>query len=184
MVVEAAFRSGYMHGPAVLYEDVMGLALAAFKMHGPVQHGRLRRRLRQKGPCLMCEEGYGHASKGFVKKKIVQQGRDLSELLGLARRTEPYWRKAVCGTCAGTVSTRRCRQHLIEDESLGLGDDISAHRSLVTYLATHLVKYARSFQFQFKGSQTEEDTAALISAVGWCSGWGLFLSIMGETDIV
>ncbi len=127
MVVEAAFRSTYMHGPAVLYEDVMGLALAAFEMHGPGQHGRLRRRLRQKGPCLMCEEGYGHESKGFVKKKIVQQGRDLTELLGLARRTEPYWRNAVCGTCAGTASTRRCRQHLIEDESPGLADDISVH---------------------------------------------------------
>ncbi len=74
MVVEAAFRSGYMHGPAVLYEDVMGLAMAAFEMHGPGQYGRLRRRLRQKGPCLMCEEGYGHESKGFVKKKSYSKG--------------------------------------------------------------------------------------------------------------
>jgi hypothetical protein len=184
MAVEAAFRSGYMHGPAVLYEDVMGLASTAFKMHGPAQHGRLKRRLRQKGPCLMCEEEYGPDSTGFVKKKIVQQGRDLSELLGLARRTEPHWRKSVCGTCAGTASNRRCREHLIEDESMGLADDIPAHSALVNYISAHLVKYARSFQFQYKGSQTEEDTAALISAVGWCSGWGLFLSIMNETNVV
>ena len=122
-------------------------------------------------------------ARDLLKKKIVQQGRDLTELLGLARRTEPYWRNAVCGTCAGTASTRRCRQHLIEDESPGLADDISVHSSLVTYLSTHLVKYARSFQFEFKGSQTEEDTAALISAVGWCSGWSTFLSIVGDRNI-
>lgn len=132
----------------------------------------------------MCEEEYGPDSTGFVKKKIVQQGRDLSELLGLARRTEPHWRKSVCGTCAGTASNRRCREHLIEDESMGLADDIPAHSALVNYISAHLVKYARSFQFQYKGSQTEEDTAALISAVGWCSGWGLFLSIMNETNVV
>jgi len=184
MAVEAAFRSGYMHGPAVLYEDVMGLALTAVDMQGPMQHKRLKRRLRGKGPCLMCEEGYGTGSKGFVKKKIVEQGRDLSELKRLARRTEQYWRKSVCGRCAGTDSAQRCRRHLVEDCLPDSSDEISERRSFVSYLTRHLVRFARSFQFEFKGSQTDEDTAALISAVGWCSGWGLFLSIMGETNIV
>ena len=182
MIVEASFRSGYMHGPALLYEDLMRAALNAFQLNGPAQHGRLRRRLRDKGPCLMCEEGYGPHSKGIVKEKIVRQGRDLGELLRLAKRTEPYWRDTICGRCAGTASTLRCRQHLIEDESSRLAGEMSVHRSSVTYIFDHLVKYARSFQFEFQGSQTEEDTAALISAVGWCSGWRLLLSIMGETN--
>ena len=80
MSVEAAFRSGYMHGPAVLYEDVMSLAVVAFDVRGPMQTGRLKRRIRQKGPCLMCEEEYGPDSTGFVRPEIVTQGRDLSEL--------------------------------------------------------------------------------------------------------
>jgi hypothetical protein len=181
MVVEAAFRSGYMHGPAVLYEDVMGLALAAFEMRGPMKHGRLRRRLRLQGPCLMCEDEYGPNSKGFVKPHIVEQGRDLQELQSLARRTSGYWEKAVCGKCSGEDNPVRCRKHFIEDGSLGLVPDFSAAEALVSYVVRHLEIYARSFQFEFKGTQTLEDEAALISAVGWCSGWKLILSTVGHT---
>ncbi len=180
--VEAAFRSGYMHGPAIMYEDLMGLALRAFQMHGPVQRGRLRRRLRQRGPCLMCEEGYGPASTGFVKQQIVDQGRNLVELKRMAQTTRRYWQKAVCGRCSGTGSTQRCRRHFIEDESLRLNGGVTDHRSLVTYVSDHLVRYARSFQFEFRGSGTEEDIAALLSAIGWCSGWRTFLAITGETN--
>jgi hypothetical protein len=179
MVMEAAFRSGYMHGPAVLYEDVMGRALSAFNMLGPMQHGRLKRRLRQNGPCLMCEEGYGTKSVGFVKPRIVKQGRDLSEFRSLARSTFPFWKTAVCGRCSGDGSPARCRRHLVEDEDTGLVADLSHARELVNYIVCHLVRYARSFQFEFQGTKTLEDEAALISAVGWCNGWKLFLSIVG-----
>jgi len=176
MVVEAAFRSGYMHGPAVLYEDVMGLASAAFEMRGPMQHERLTRRLRRQGPCLMCEESYGPDSKWFVKPQIVMQGRDLSEFRSLAQSTFPYWQTAVCGRCSGDDSPARCRRHLVEDVSAGLLGDLSPARDLVAHIVHHLVRYARSFQFEFKGTHTLEDEAALICAVGWCSGWKLFLS--------
>lgn len=179
MVVEAAFRSGYMHGPAVLYDDVMGLALAAFEMRGPLQQGRLKRRLLQKGPCLMCEEGYGADSKGFVKPQIVVQGRDMSEFRSLVQSTFPYWQSTVCGRCSGDSSPVRCRRHLVEDESAGIINDLSPARELVSHILHHLVRYARSFQFEFRGTQTMEDEAALISSVGWCSGWKLFLSIVG-----
>ncbi|MDQ7784907.1 MAG: hypothetical protein RDU20_18635 [Desulfomonilaceae bacterium] len=179
MVVEAAFRSGYMHGPAVLYEDLMGPAMGAFKMLGPMQHGRLKRRLRLRGPCLMCEEGFGPDSQGYVRTDIIRQGRDLRALQSLARRTARYWTETVCGKCSGDDSPIRCRRHLIEDAAIGQSDDFSSHRAHVTYIAQHLVAYAGSFQFEFKGTQTLEDEAALISAVGWCSGWKLFLSIVG-----
>jgi len=179
MVVEAAFRNGFMHGPAVLYEDVMGLALEAFKMQGPMQHGRLKRRLREQGQCLMCESGFGPDSRWFVKPQIIRQGRDLTELQGLARSTSPYWLRDVCGKCSGNGSPIRCRRHLVEDESLGLIDDLSSSRALVSGIVDRLIKFARSFQFEFQGTQTLADAAALISAVGWCSGWELFLSIVG-----
>ncbi|MCA1959312.1 MAG: hypothetical protein LDL33_00850 [Desulfomonile sp.] len=178
MIVEAAFRSGFMHGPAVLYQDVVGLAVEAFEMQGPAQLGRLRRRLRAKGPCLMCEEGYGSESKGFVKPNIVVQGRDLSEFRSFALRTLPYWRNDICGKCSGSGSAVRCREHLVEDESARFGEDLSNHRALISDIHRRLTRYARSFQFEFRGTNTLEDTAALISAVGWCSGWTLFLSII------
>lgn len=184
MIVEAAFRSGYMHGPAVLYHDVIGLAVEAFEMQGPMQHGRLRRRLRTKGPCLMCEEGYGSETKGFVKPTIVVQGRDLTEIRSFARRTSSYWKDDVCGICSGNGSPVRCRGHLVEEESAGLIADMSAHRALISDIDRRLNQYARSFQFEFRGTNTQEDTAALISAVGWCSGWRLFLSIVDAPGIV
>jgi hypothetical protein len=184
MIVEAAFRSGYMHGPAVLYEDVIGLALTAFEMHGPVQRGRLRRRLQQKERCLMCEEGFGPDSQWFVKPHIVAQGRDLSQFRALAKRTLPYWAESVCGICAGKGSEQRCRRHFIEAEQIDEPSEVPKSRALVNDIYDHLAKYARSFQFEYHGTQTEEDMASLVSAVGWCCGWGILLSIVGKEYLV
>jgi len=178
MIVEAAFRSAHMHGPAVLYEDVMRLALSAFEIRGPMQIGRLKRRLRSQGPCLMCESGFGPDNQWFVKPEIVRQGRDMTNFIALARRTFPYWRDSVCGDCSGDGSPVRCRMHLMENQSLALADDLSDARALVFKIAHDLMKFARSFQFEFQGTRTIEDAAALISAVGWLTGWRLFLSIV------
>ncbi len=180
MVVEAAFRSGYMHGPAVLYEDVMRQAFTVFGLHGLMQYERLKRRLRAKGACLMCEEGYGANSHWFVKPQLVVQGRNLSEFRTLAKRTFPYWQESVCGICAGTGVEQRCRKHFIEEDDQK--DYLSKSRALVNNIFDHLVNYARASQFEYHGTQTEEDMASLISAVGWCCGWGILLSIMGQED--
>ena len=183
MAVEASFRGGYMHGPAVLYEDIMLRALAAFDLQGPLQHERLKQRLRSKGPCLMCEEGYGADSEGIIKPDRVEQGRDLGPLQTLAQRTGQYWRRNVCGLCSGDGSTVRCRRHLIEDQSRGLIQDLSPHRLAVSNLVHHMIKFARSFQFEFQGTQTLEDASVLISCVGWLSGWGTFLRIVNVSIV-
>ncbi|MDA8406683.1 MAG: hypothetical protein M0T73_07495 [Deltaproteobacteria bacterium] len=183
MAVEASFRGGYMHGPAVLYEDVICRALAAFDLQGPLRHERLKQRLRSKGPCLMCEEGYGADSIGMIKPERVEKGRDLGLLLTFAQSTSPYWRRNVCGLCSGDGSTVRCRRHLIEDQSGGLVQDLLPHRSLVSNLARHMTKFARSFQVEFQRTQTLEDASALISCVGWLSGWGAFLRIVDLSTV-
>jgi hypothetical protein len=58
----------------------------------------------------------------------------------------------------------------------------SIHHSHVEYIFHHLSLYHRSFRLEFHGTETVEDMAALISAVGWCSGWKLFLSIFAKED--
>jgi hypothetical protein len=178
LLVEAAFYQGYMHGPALLYEDLLKPALPAFCLQGPLKNLRLARNLRNRGPCHMCEMGYGPESKGIVNPERIERGRDVTQLFTLARRTEKYWEKAICGRCAGNGSIQRCRRHLIEDASMGLIDRFSTHSALVEYIFHHLSLYYRSFRLEFHGTETEEDRAALISAVGWCSGWGIFLSIL------
>lgn len=178
MAVESSFRHGYMHGPAVLYEDIMGRALDAFDLKGPLRYQRIKQRLRSKGRCLMCEEGYGVGSNGIIKPDRVAQGRDLSPLQTLAKTTDPYWRKNVCGLCSGDGSIVRCRKHLVEDLTVGLIQDLAPHMFLVSNLAHHMSKFARSFQLEFQGTQTVDDDAALISCVGWLSGWDTFLRIL------
>jgi len=176
--VEAAFRSGFLHGPAILYEDIMERALACFDVQRPMKSRRLWKRLRQKGACMMCEEGYGPDSSGIARAEIMKTGNDLTELRTFARRTMPYWEKAVCGICAGNASRQRCRIHLIQGSHGELIDDVSLHQELVHDIVRHLRTYSPSFQLEYKGTDTEEDQAALVSAAGWCSGWQLFLSII------
>lgn len=180
IMVEAAFRQGYMHGPAVLYEDLMSRARAAFAVRGPMQAFRVRRNVRARGPCHMCEMKYGPDSKGKMDEERFHIGRDPGELKKLALKTSTYWQKALCGTCAGIVDSRqRCRVHLIEEISHRKTDDLSPHARFVDSIAHHMRVYARSFCHGYHETRTDEGLAALFSAVGWCSGWRSFLSIIG-----
>ncbi len=176
--VEAAFRRGYLHGPAILYEDLMDRARALLAARSPLKPWRTMRRFREGRPCLMCEGGYGHQSQGAARPEIVQRGRDVGELRAWASEHAPHWRNAVCGRCVGDPSAERCRRHLIEEVSRGIIRDLSPHIALVDKIARHLRAYSRSFRQGFQGTETAEDRAALISAVGWCAGWKTFVSIM------
>jgi hypothetical protein len=183
ILVEAAFRQGFMHGPALLYDDLLEPALPAFHLQGPLKTWRLARNLSNKGPCPMCEMGFGPDSIGKARPDVIERGRDVTELLTLARKTERYWEKAICGRCAKNGSIQRCRRHLIEDASIGLINGFSTHLSLVEYICHHISRYYRSFRLEFQGTETEENMAALISAVGWCSGWGIFLRIYARGNL-
>jgi len=178
--VEAAFRHGWMPGPAVLYEDLMSRALRAVRFGHLLRGWPLPVTLREKGPCLMCEAGFGPDSPGFAAPALVARGRDPSQLRSLARTTRPFWEPAVCGRCAGTGAVPRCRRHLVADIWHGVAGDLALHRSLVSDIRSRLVRYARSFRFEYRGTATGEDMGALIAAVGWCSGWRPILGIDGE----
>ncbi len=179
IAVEAAFRDWYMHGPAILYADLMRRAAALFDIYGPMQNTRVRISLRGWKHCLMCEVGFGPCSRSFAPVELIKRGRDLSRLRSMAQRTRLHWEKAVCGNCAGNGSVARCRKHFLEDP--GSAMSLQRQKELVTYIFHHVAKYSCSFCVGFHGTETEEDIAALIMAVGWCSGWGIFLSIMSES---
>jgi hypothetical protein len=176
--IDAAFRRGWMHGPAILYLDLLEQTCAALNFKGPLQRFRTIRRLKDKAPCLMCEAGFGPDTIGKAQEEVIKRGRDFSELQKFARETQEYWRKAVCGLCVGSASRLRCRAHLIADLSLGSDIDLSRQYGLLADILYHVRLYANSFRMEFHGTETEEDKAALISAVGWCSGWKTFLSLI------
>ena len=183
MIVESAFRHSYFHGPSIVYEDIMGRAVTAFEFSGPLQNLRLKTRLREKGSCIMCEMGYGPRTEGHVRMEIIETGGNPGHLRSFALKTEKYWARTVCGRCAANESAIRCRRHLIEDLTEESCDDrISGHRELLRNLYGHLTVYARSFRLEYHGIATEEDMAALISAVGWCSGWKPLFQIIGKSQ--
>lgn len=182
LLVEAAFYRGYMHGASLLYEDLLFRALSVFNLGDPFKYWRLQRRLERKGPCPMCEMGFGPHSKGVARAYIIETGRSASELYVLAHSTQQYWEGTICGRCMGDGSVQRCRPHLIQDISFGLIKELSIHKRLVNYIYDHIRLYHRSFRLEYQGSGTIEDMAALISAVGWCSGWKTFLSIFSKEN--
>lgn len=179
LAVETAFRHGYLHGPALLYQDLMERALGALERAGPWLAPRLVRKLRPTSPCLMCEMDLRRRGGGAAREELFEQGRDAQPLRAFADMTQPYWRSTVCGRCLGDGSTPRCRPHLREDARGRRVADLAAQRELAGYITTHVTAYARSFRWERRDTETNEDRAALIGAVGWCSGWQAWLPLLG-----
>lgn len=174
--VEAACRHGYLHGPAILYADLMGRAARAFEAPLPLLRRQLARRLRERGPCLMCDLGYGPRSESFIVPQMLAAGRDPSQLVRFLRATEPQWRSAVCGVCARNGALARCRIHLREALRTGAVLELDAQRLLVAQILGHVQRFDDSFSWDKRGTDTPADRAALVSAAGWCSGWDALLA--------
>lgn len=177
--VESSYRSGYLHGPAVLYEDLMGRAAKAFEMKGPLRLKRAVHKLRNRGPCLMCEMELGPNSSGMASPHLLDKGKDWSVIKALALRTRAYWERMVCGKCAKNDSPMLCRQHLIENQAKVNDAGFVIQKGLVEKIERRVRNYSRSFRWEYRGTETEEDPAGLLAAVGWCSGWGPLLRLVG-----
>lgn len=179
IAVEAAFRHCHFHGPAIVYAELMASASRALAVAGPFAGTRLARRLRAKNGCLMCELAIGSESPGYAPAYRLEIGRDLSQLRGFVEATEPYWRKAVCGRCDRSMAQVRCRVHLLQDLAQDPLLCLQPHRDLVANVAGYLARYDDSFRWERRGTDTVEDRAALLSAVGWCGGWATLVALLG-----
>lgn len=176
--VEATFRHQFMHGPAILYADLVSRGLAAFRIRGPGRNARIGERLRSKGPCHMCELGYGPDSTGFVRRDRLALARETRSWLEFLIGTRQGWNGWVCGRCAGAPTLVRCRPHLVEELSGHVATEMELQRKVLEALAGHLSRYERSFMWDFRGTAGEDDRAALVGAVGWCTGWRPFLDAL------
>jgi hypothetical protein len=179
--MEAAFRHHYLHGPAVLYDDLMTRACAAFDLAGLGATRRLAGRLRAHSPCYVCALGIDERSDGYVREGWLAIARDPGAWQRFAEATRAHWADDVCGTCAGSASPRRCRAHLADDLAQGRVREIEPYRADVERIAAHLRRYHDSFSWDKQGTDTLADRAALVSAAGWCSGWQGLLALAGST---
>lgn len=89
VLVEASFRHGYMHGPAILYEDLLEPAVRAANFWGPLKSWRLLKSLRNKGPCMMCEMNLGPEKRGAATADLVERGRGPGKLQASPRAPNP-----------------------------------------------------------------------------------------------
>jgi hypothetical protein len=122
----------------------------------------------------MCGMDYGPESIGYPNRKALKEGRDLTNLRSFALETKPYWQQYVCGLCLGQEGQGvLCRPHLLSMLSHGRSTEggVEAQKRLVEYLAEQLAAYSRSFRWGWHDTETTENKAALITAIGWCSGW-------------
>lgn len=179
VAVEASYRHGFMHGPALFYHNLLERGHAAFDLAGPFKPQRVAWHLRPTGPCMMCDMGYGPATPGAASPDLIECGRDLEYLRAFAEETRAHWKQTACGRCLGDGSLARCRVHLREDASCGDALDPAAHRALLERTFERLSAYAKSSVWGYRHLESEEGRAALITTIGWCSGWRPLIRLVG-----
>ena len=179
LIVESAFRGRYLHGPALLYDDLMQSAKNEFPKHGPWLHRRLAWRLHASRRCYLCDLGASPVASGFIREDRLRKGRDTRPWRSFLTETRRFWKSDVCGICArnGLRLPGRCRRHLCADIVAGRHLDLPDQKERVERTAARLRRYADSFGWEMRGTATSEDRAGLVAAIGWCAGWSELLAL-------
>ena len=55
-----------------------------------------------------------------------------------------------------------------------------AQHDTVDRISSHLARFENSFRWAQRNTDTDEDRGALISAIGWCSGWTELIGLFGS----
>jgi len=180
LAVDMSFRPGYLLDPAILYEDLLDCCLARIPTFGPFKALRFVRQLRPKGPCIMCAMRIYRAAGCMPRAGLIEQGQCTDQLLGLALRYQDYWRDTVCGLCGGGGIEMVCRQHLIECSERISPDRFERVHHLLATTAARVRNLSWSFIWENRGSEAPQDSGALLTAIGWMSGWRPLLALINE----
>jgi hypothetical protein len=172
--VEMSFRDEYLLGPTILYAELIDKALHAIDVPRSVGLHSLEHELRARGPCFLCAMNLQNASAGVSPQTRLDRGRDNSKLRNFAGRLEGVWYSSLCLDCSGQESAEnapiRCRRHLVAAMKARIPVDVAAQESILRNLFSRVTRYQQSF---LVGGPEASDhgRAALIAAIGWCSGW-------------
>ena len=181
--VEMSFRKRHFLGPVILYRALIDKAVQAVHVPKRIGARSLMRQLRAGGPCRLCELNIPDAAAGASSPARLDRGRDSSRLRAFAAGLELLWRPAVCAVCAGEIggvaSSSRCRRHLLDDMRMRRPADLAWQRSTLQELSGRLARYEESF-VAGADEPRDEDRAALVSSIGWCSGWRLLLALVSN----
>jgi hypothetical protein len=165
--IEMSFRDQYLLGPTILYTELIGKAVHA------IDRPRFTAGydFRTGDPCVFCTMNLRHANAGACPQVRLARGRDISNLRDFASRLRPLWSAYLCPDCSGQAgSPMRCRRHLLAAIEAGAPVDFRIERYVLDGLSDRMTRYQKSFLAE--GPQVNDhDRAALIAAIGWCSGW-------------
>jgi hypothetical protein len=181
--IEMSFRDQYLLGPTILYGELIEKSLRAINSRQRIGLHSVMRRLRAAGPCFLCAMNLKNASAGVSPQARLDQGRDNSQLRNFASKLEPVWRNSLCSDCLGRESDemapKRCRQHLLAAMNARTPIDIAAQKNMLQDMFDRVARYHRSFVLGGPKA-SDQDGAALIAAIGWCSGWRPLLALLRE----
>jgi hypothetical protein len=162
-VAECVYRVS-LHSTAILYEDLMGRAVAVLRRPALSDHARLRR-LEARGPCITCDylEIARDGDPSFRDRQERVNRRELfTRLLGDAR---PVWESRTCPLCLGGDGVV-CRPHLLA----GAAEITPELSSRLDELHGRLTVFAKSMRWQGPTS-TPDERASWVEALGWFAGW-------------
>ncbi len=180
LMVEASLRRSFLMGPTVLYNDILGRAASVLHAGGPLRRMRLLVGLHDRGRCLICSMKLKPSQRPYAAVDVIERSRDATPLIDFALSTKEHWDDLVCGSCREDDSPVRCRRHLIEDLWKGTAGDIDEHRKHLALIRRNLAAYGRSFRWENRGTDTPEERASILEAVGWCSGWQPLLKMLPD----
>jgi len=174
LIIENALRPHYLHGPVILFHDLIKRAVAAYAYAWPLHDLRTRLALTPSRPCHFCALGIDAASRGDVPHDRFVHAGDETNLRNFMADTHDGWRSWVCPACTGRSGQggMLCRRHLLDDGKAWDHREFASQREKLEGLADHLDRYERAFSVDYHGTDNAADHAALIAAAGWLGGWG------------
>jgi hypothetical protein len=179
--VEMSFRDRYLLGPAILYEALIAKALRSVRNTRRLSLYSVARRLRATNACFLCAQNVKDASAGASSQARLQRGRDHGPLREFASDLEPLWSCHVCSACRrhekDSAALNPCRLHLLTDVRLRHSVDLLTLERYLEELHDRVACYLSSFTAG-GSSVGDQDRAAFIAAVGWCSGWRPLLALL------
>jgi hypothetical protein len=183
--VEMSFRDEYLLGPTILYAELIDKALHVFDVPRSIGLHSLEHELLARGPCFLCAMNLQNASAGVSPQTRLDRGRDNSKLRNFAGLLEGAWRSSLCPECAAQGSAgsapTRCRRHLLAARKAHIPIDVSTQRDMLQDLSDRVARYQKSF-LAGRAKANDRDRAALIAAIGWCSGWRPLLAQLGAAE--
>jgi len=180
--IETSFRDRFLLGPTILYQGLLDKALHSMRPPRISAYSRIRD-LRATDACMLCAMNIPESPAVMAPASRLDRGRDVGALRRFVSGLETLWRGYLCNLCHTQKSNVHietlCRRHLLSHMRQRKALNIAGQRELLNGLYEGVTRYQNSLAAGGKAA-SDQDRAALIGAIGWCSGWRPLLAMLGS----